>query len=329
MSQPSALPLDSVQLVVKRELDAANSLIKNELTSDVPLVSQVAEHLIHSGGKRIRPLVALLSAKAINPQPSESAISAAVVIEFIHSATLLHDDVVDGSDQRRGKDTANTVFGNAASVLVGDFLYSRAFQIMVRMNDLNIMHVMADATNLIAEGEVMQLMLSHDPHLTEEQYREVIYRKTARLFEAGAHIAAITSNASEQQQQALARFGKHLGCAFQLIDDVLDYTGSADQLGKSVGDDLAEGKLTLPLIHALRTLSGADRDRLVSAIEAQGREDLPWVINAIESSGALLYTRALAEKEIRSAKAALDDLANSEAKTALLLLADFAINRRF
>jgi len=295
----------------------------------VPLVSQVAEHLIHSGGKRIRPLVTLLAAQAIDPKPNDQSVAAAVVIEFIHSATLLHDDVVDDSHQRRGKDTANTVFGNAAGVLVGDFLYSRAFQIMVRLNDLRVMQVMADATNIIAEGEVLQLMLSHDPDLTEQQYKNVIYRKTARLFEAGAQIAVITRQGTAEQERLLASYGKHLGCAFQLIDDVLDYSGGSVELGKNIGDDLAEGKLTLPVIRALQQLSGADRERMVRAIEAEGKDDLPWVTKIIESSGALEYTRGLALEETHRAKAALDPLAESDAKVALLHLADFAMARRF
>lgn len=325
--------LEPIQAVVNHDLTAVNLLIRKELSSDVVLVNQVAEHLIAGGGKRIRPLLTLLAARAAAGGPlgdhDDKAVCAAVVIEFIHTATLLHDDVVDGSTQRRGRDTANEVFGNSASVLVGDFLYSRAFQLMVRLDSLPIMTIMSNATNIIAEGEVMQLMLSHDPELSETQYLEVIYRKTARLFEAGAQIGALTAGVSDSTSGHLAIYGKHLGTAFQLIDDVLDYSGGANLLGKNVGDDLAEGKLTLPLIHALRTTSGNERANILTAIESGGVELLSGVLKSIESSGGLKYTRNLAVLETQRAKDALRPLAESDAKTALIQLADFALARQF
>jgi octaprenyl-diphosphate synthase len=325
--------LEPIQAVVNHDLTAVNSLIRKELSSDVALVNEVAEHLIQGGGKRIRPLLTLLAARAVGSTGGvyreEQAVCAAVVIEFIHNATLLHDDVVDGSHQRRGRETANHVFGNSASVLVGDFLYSRAFQLMVRLNNLTIMQIMADATNTIAEGEVLQLMLSHDPELSEAQYHEVIYRKTARLFESGAQIGALTAKAEPAPLASLACYGKHLGMAFQLIDDVLDYSGGSAERGKNIGDDLAEGKITLPLIHTLKSANAEVRAQIYAAIESQGLEHLPVVLTAIESSGGLAYTRTLAEQETQRAKAALAGLPQSDAKTALLQLADFALSRQF
>ncbi|MGH8263485.1 MAG: polyprenyl synthetase family protein, partial [Steroidobacteraceae bacterium] len=259
--------------------------------------------------------------------PADHHVPAAALIEFIHTATLLHDDVVDESSKRRGRDTANEVFGNAASVLVGDFLYSRAFQMMVRLGSPRVMEVLADATNTIAEGEVQQLMNAHNPATTEERYLEVIYRKTAKLFEAGAQIAGILAGVSAETEAALVEYGRHVGTAFQLIDDYLDYRASPEALGKNLGDDLAEGKPTLPLIYALRTGTAAQQALIRESIEHGGLEHLGEITRAIESTGGLLYTHSLARREAALALAALCELPDSRYKTALTGLADFSVNR--
>ena len=234
---------DDVAALASDDMEAVNRLISSSLESDVALVSQVSEYIVLSGGKRLRPLIVLLAARALGYE-GEQHITAATIIEFIHTATLLHDDVVDSSDRRRGMDSANTVFGNQASVLVGDFLYSRSFQMMVDIGNMRVMQILADATNTIAAGEVMQLMNVHDPETSEADYQQVIYRKTARLFEAGAHIAAVLAGRDANDEAAMVKYGQHLGTAFQLVDDALDYSASADELGKNLGDDLAEGKAT-------------------------------------------------------------------------------------
>ena len=283
--------LEGIRGTVTADLAAVDATIRRELASDVVLVNQVSEYIIGAGGKRLRPLLVLLAARAAGAPPLGPQVMAAVVIEFIHTATLLHDDVVDGSHQRRGRDTANEVWGNSASVLVGDFLYSRAFQMMVRLKSLRVMEIMADATNVIAEGEVLQLMNARDADTSESRYLEVIYRKTARLFESGAQIAAVLAGADPAVERALAGYGRHLGNAFQLVDDSLDYRGSPAERGKNVGDDLAEGKPTLPVIHALRSGSAEQQALLRRAIETGGLDDLPAVLKAIESAGGLSTLR--------------------------------------
>ena len=321
--------LEGLRGTVTADLAAVDATIRRELASDVALVNQVSEYIIGAGGKRLRPLLVLLAARAAGAPPLGPQVMAAVVIEFIHTATLLHDDVVDGSHQRRGRDTANEVWGNSASVLVGDFLYSRAFQMMVRLKSLRVMEIMADATNVIAEGEVLQLMNAHDPDTSESRYLEVIYRKTARLFEAGAQIAAVLAGAEPAVERALASYGRHLGNAFQLVDDSLDYRGSAAERGKNVGDDLAEGKPTLPVIHALRSGSAEQQALLRRAIESGGLDDLPAVLKAIESAGGLEYTARLAQGETDQALAALEPLPESVHGDALRQLAGFAISRSY
>ena len=311
------------------DLAAVDAAVRRELASDVALVNQVAEYIIQSGGKRLRPLLVLLAARACGAEPRGHQVPMAVVIEFIHTATLLHDDVVDGSHQRRGRETANEVWGNAASVLVGDFLYSRAFQVMVRLGNPRVMQVMADATNAIAEGEVLQLMNAGDPDTTEQRYLEVIYRKTAKLFEAGAQVAAVLQNAGPEAELALAAYGRHLGLAFQLVDDSLDYRSSSKVRGKNLGDDLAEGKPTLPLIHALRTGSETERALIRRAIERGGLDDLPAVTRAIESTGGLEYTARLARSEADQALSALEPLPDTVHKEALRQLASFAVSRSY
>ena len=245
------MTLEQIRALVRADLAAVDDVVRASLKSTVPLVDQVAEHIISGGGKRLRPLLVVLAGRACGAGGRRHT-EAAAFIEFIHTATLLHDDVVDGSSKRRGRETANAIFGNQASVLVGDFVYSRAFQMMAAIGSQQVMEIMADATNVIAEGEVLQLMNAHDPEGTEQRYHEVIYRQTARLFEAGAQVAAVLANATSDVQDALRRYGRHLGTAYQLIDDVLDYRSDPAARGKNVGDDLAEGKPTLPLIHALR-----------------------------------------------------------------------------
>ena len=267
---PQPAGLEPIRALVEEDFRAANERVRQELSSDVALINQLGEYLVAAGGKRLRPLVLLLAARACGIQ-NRLHIELAAVVEFIHTATLLHDDVVDGSELRRGRDTANAVWGNPASVLTGDFLYSRAFQMMVKVDDMRVMRIMADATNRIAEGEVMQLLNCHDPDTTEARYMEVIHRKTATLFEAGARLGAVAADRPAADEQALAAYGLHLGTAFQLIDDVLDYSASPEEMGKNIGDDLAEGKPTLPLIRAMRHGTPEQRTLLRQVVEHGGQ----------------------------------------------------------
>src|SRR2546430_6416317 len=275
------MTLEEIRALVQADLHSVDGVIRARLKSAVPLVDQIAEHISSGGGKRLRPMLVVLAVRACGHKGS-AHIEAAAFIEFIHTATLLHDDVVDSSAMRRGRDTANEVFGNQASVLVGDFVYSRAFQMMASLNSQPVMEIMADATNVIAEGEVLQLMNAHDPDTTEQRYLEVIYRKTAKLFEAGAEVAAVLADNPAEIRKALASYGRHLGTAYQLVDDVLDYRSNPAERGKNLGDDLAEGKPTLPLIHALRNGSTAQREAICVAIEQGGLAQLEPVIAAIE-----------------------------------------------
>ena len=324
---PQSLTFDDVKQLGRPDMEAVDALIRDALESDVTLVSQVSEYIVTSGGKRLRPLVVLLAARALG-YSGPLHINAAAIIEFIHTATLLHDDVVDHSERRRGRDTANIVFGNQASVLVGDFLYSRAFQMMVKVGSMQVMQILADATNTIAAGEVMQLMNVHDPDVTEDNYRTVVYRKTARLFEAGAQLAAVLANRDPADEHAMIRYGSNLGAAFQFIDDALDYDATAEELGKNLGDDLAEGKPTLPLIHAMENGTDTERATLRRAIETGGVEQLADIQGIIESTGALQYTAARAQEAADLAIDALSDLPDSEYKEALIAIADFAVKRR-
>ena len=280
-----------------------------------------------SGGKRLRPLIVLLAANSLG-YDGEQHVRAAAIIEFIHTATLLHDDVVDSSERRRGQDSANTVFGNQASVLVGDFLYSRAFQMMVDIGDMRVMQILADATNTIAAGEVMQLMNVHDPDTSEEDYRQVIYRKTARLFEAGAELAAVLAGQDSTVRTAYADYGRHLGTAFQLVDDALDYDASPDELGKNIGDDLAEGKATLPLIYAMQKASADDRALIRRSIVEGGLDALDRITAVVRATGALGYTAAKARHAADLAIAALAEIPDSEHKRALIDIALLSIQRR-
>jgi len=320
------MQLKKIREPVAAELTLLDRVIVERLASDVVLVNQVSQYIVGAGGKRLRPLSVLLAARACG-YDGERHVEAAAIIEFIHTATLLHDDVVDGSGLRRGRDTANQVFGNQASVLVGDYLYSRAFQMMVHLDDMRIQGVMAEATNTIAMGEVLQLMNAHDPDTSEQRYLEVIYRKTAKLFEAGAQTAAILAKADARLERAMIAYGRHLGTAFQLVDDALDYRADREELGKNLGDDLAEGKPTLPLIYALSKVAPEQAARLRRAITEGGLDDLEEITLTIESSGGLEYTARLAQRERDLAIEALADLPDSAHKQALHALADFAISR--
>ncbi|MEO7727937.1 MAG: octaprenyl diphosphate synthase [Burkholderiales bacterium] len=317
-----------IQEFIAADMRAVDAVIRRRLTSEVALVREVAEYIVGSGGKRLRPALVILSAGAFGYQGPQHHELAAVV-EFIHTATLLHDDVVDDSELRRGKSTANALFGNAASVLVGDFVYSRAFQLMVDVESMRVMQVLASATNVIAEGEVLQLMNCHNTAINEHDYLQVIRYKTAKLFEAATRLGAILGNATPEQETAMASYGMHLGTAFQLIDDVLDYSGDNKATGKNVGDDLAEGKPTLPLIYAIKHGDPAEAAIIRKAIEEGGLGELAQVIAAIKRSGALDYTRRQAEAEARAASAALATLPNSKYLESLLQLADFAVTRDY
>jgi octaprenyl-diphosphate synthase len=312
---------------VAADLLRVDALIRERLESDVSLVRQVAGYIVASGGKRMRPALLLLASGAAGYR-GDSRYLLAAVVEFIHTATLLHDDVVDESNLRRGRETANAAFGNAASVLVGDFLYSRAFQIMVEAGDMQVMRVLADATNTIAGGEVLQLMGTHDPEVDEYRYLEVIRRKTAKLFEAAARLGGVLARAEKAVENGLADYGMHVGTAFQLVDDVLDYSGDAATIGKSLGDDLAEGKPTLPLIYTLRAGSTAQAAVVRRAIVEGGRDEFQGVLAAIRACGALEYARAAAQGEAALAAQALAPLPPSNFKDSLLELASFSVTRR-
>jgi octaprenyl-diphosphate synthase len=325
-SGQARMDLAALRGLVADDLAAVDRLILDRLRSDVVLINQVGHYIVNSGGKRLRPLVVVLAARALGYQGSEHIVLAAVV-EFIHTATLLHDDVVDGSDLRRSRQTANAVWGNSASVLVGDFLYSRSFEMMVEVGQMRVMDILSHATNRIAEGEVLQLLNCHDPDVDEARYREVILRKTATLFEAGARLGAVLSDARSAQELALADYGRYLGTAFQMIDDALDYGSSSEDIGKNLGDDLAEGKPTLPLIRAMQVGTAEQVATLRQAITDGGREQIKAVMAAIESTDAIPYTAALAAQEAGLAKAALDALPPSAFRTALAALADFAVTR--
>jgi octaprenyl-diphosphate synthase len=319
-----ALPL--IQQHLAADMAAIDRVIREHLHSEVALVRQVADYIISAGGKRLRPALVVLSSRAHGVSDARVH-QLAAIIEFIHTATLLHDDVVDESALRRGRDTANAAFGNAPAVLVGDFLYSRAFQMMVAIGSMRVMDVLADATNTIAEGEVLQLMNCNDPDIDEAAYLQVIRYKTAKLFEASMRLGAVLGGAGAARESAMAAFGMHLGTAFQLVDDVLDYSGDPASTGKNVGDDLAEGKPTLPLIHAIRHGSAAEAALVRAAIEQGGCADIDAVLAAIRGSGALEYARGVAEAELGLARAALGVLEPSPDRDVLLSLTVFAAER--
>ena len=326
LNQVPQLSFDDVMSRCIADMQAVDQVIHQRLSSEVALVNQLSHYIVNSGGKRLRPLLAMLSARIFGYQGDMHYLLAAI-IEFIHTATLLHDDVVDESDMRRGNETANAMFGNAASVLVGDFLYSRAFEMMVEMDDMRVMSILATTTNVIAEGEVMQLMNVHDADTTEEKYLEVIHCKTAKLFEAASQLGAILCDRNETEVQAMAAYGRYLGSAFQLIDDVLDYSSSSDEMGKNVGDDLAEGKPTLPLIYAIAQGTDEQAETIKAAIKDGGYDHIDEVQAIIQQTGALVYTEKMAQQQAELPIAELDCLPDSDDKTLLVNIARLAVHR--
>jgi octaprenyl-diphosphate synthase len=319
--------IKNIQALAQQDMTAVNDLIFSKLHSDVALINQLGVYIVNGGGKRMRPLLTVLAAKAIGYQGSEH-LQLAAIVEFIHTSTLLHDDVVDESNMRRGRETANAMFGNSASVLVGDFLYSRSFQMMSELSNLRIMDILSDATNIIAEGEVLQLMNCNDPDTTEDSYMKVIYCKTAKLFEAATRLAAVISKQDQATELAMLNYGKHLGTAFQLVDDIMDYTADAQEMGKNVGDDLAEGKPTLPLLYAMAHGNEHQKMMIRNAIEhGDGMEHLDEILAAMKQTGSLVYTQKKAEQEADKAINAIALLPESEYKQALISLAHIAANR--
>ena len=321
------MKLETINQLAHKDMLAVNGLIQQQVDSDVSLINQLGFYIVNSGGKRLRPLLTVLAARALDIQTNQHHTLAAI-IEFIHTATLLHDDVVDESTMRRGKETANAVFGNQASVLVGDFLYTRSFQMMVSLKRMRVMEILSNATNVIAEGEVLQLMNCNDPETSEESYMQVIYSKTARLFEAATLLAAVLTEQNEEIELAMQEYGKYLGTAFQLVDDILDYAADPEEMGKNVGDDLAEGKPTLPLLYAMWNGTEPQKTLIKEAIETgNGLQHFTEIMSAMDQTGALTYTKKLAVDASEKAINALDIVPNSEYKTALIGLARIAVER--
>ncbi|SJM91969.1 octaprenyl diphosphate synthase [Crenothrix polyspora] len=324
----SIINFDSIKDLTTTEAKAVDQLIIDELSSDVVLINQMGHYIVGNGGKRLRPMLLLLAGKALGGTTHNHLILAAV-IEFIHTATLLHDDVVDESDLRRGKESANAVWGNAASVLVGDYLYSKAFEMMVRTGNMRVMEILSKTTTAIAEGEVLQLLNCNNPETTEAKYLEVIARKTAILFSAATRLSAVISGTSAEVEAGLAEYGQHLGIAFQLIDDALDYTSSQEELGKNLGDDLSEGKPTLPLIHAIQKGNPSEAKIIIDAIKQGNREAFNEVYAIVQSTQAITYTEQRADEEVDKAINALAVLEESEYKDALIALAKFSVQRHY
>ncbi len=317
----------TIRALCAADMTAVNELILARLQSDVSLINQLGFYIVSAGGKRMRPMLTVMAARALGYE-GEDHLKLAAIIEFIHTSTLLHDDVVDESDLRRGRETANALFGNAASVLVGDYLYSRSFQMMSELSNLRVMEILSDATNTIAEGEVLQLMNCNDPDTTEESYMTVIYCKTAKLFEAATRLAAVLTHQPEPVEQAMTDYGKYLGTAFQIIDDVMDYCSQSEDMGKNVGDDLAEGKPTLPLLRAMEVGTPEERQLVRDAIEHRnGMEHLEQILGILDRTGALEYSRMRAREEADKAIAALTILPDSPHKHALETLAHMAVQR--
>ena len=322
------MTLNNIQTFIAADMQAVDTVIRHSLHSEVTLINTIGEHIIGGGGKRLRPALVLLSSGLFEPVKTQHH-ELAAIIEFIHTATLLHDDVVDESAMRRGKSTANHLFGNAASVLVGDFLYSRAFQMMVKLQNMRVMDVLSEATNIISEGEVLQLMNIHNADVTEQEYLKVIHFKTAKLFEAATRLGAVISGANSTDETALAQYGMRLGTAFQLIDDVLDLSGDVKQIGKNLGDDLSEGKPTLPLLIAMQRGNAAEANTIRKTIQQGGLDELPAVLAAVNATDALNYVRDLAANEARIGCEAIAHLSNSANKQSLIDLAVFAVSRSF
>jgi octaprenyl-diphosphate synthase len=326
--KPAVMDIEAVRALIAADMLAVNRLIEDRLRCEVLLINDLGKYIVNSGGKRLRPLLVLLCARALGYEGTRHH-DLAAVIEFIHTATLLHDDVVDASDLRRGRNTANAIWGNEASVLVGDYLYSRAFQMMVAVGDMRIMEIMSDTTNIIAQGEVLQLVNCNDPDTTEERYMEVIRSKTAKLFEAAAMAAAVLDGRPLAEQEAMGRYGLHLGIAFQMVDDILDYDASPEETGKNIGDDLAKGKATLPLLYAMRTGTPAQAALIRRAITEGGLATLQEVQQTIQETGALAYTAQQAEAEARRAVDALPSLTDSPYAQGLVALAEFSVHRAY
>ncbi|WP_348666080.1 octaprenyl diphosphate synthase [Arsenophonus symbiont of Ornithomya chloropus] len=312
--------LKSIIQLTEKEMQAVNKIISNQLNSNIQIINQLGNYIITSGGKKIRPIIAILVGKVLGYQGGKH-INIAALVEFIHTATLLHDDVVDESNIRRGKKTANSIFGNATSILVGDFMYTRSFQMMTDLNSMTILKLMSDATNIIAEGEVLQLINCNNPDITESTYMQIIYNKTARLFEVAAHASAIVSGANKKQQKALQYYGKYLGTAFQLMDDFRDYDSDSNNTGKNIGNDLNEGKLTLPLLHAMKEGSPKESSLIRNAIvKGNGRALLKTILITMKRCGSLEYTKEIAKKEAEKAIQIIDILPHSSYKDALISL---------
>lgn len=320
--------IEHIRELISADMSLVNALIEKSLHSDVGLIDQLGHYIINSGGKRLRPTIVLLSSRVFSYEGDQN-INLAAIIEFIHTATLLHDDVVDASLLRRGHATANQRWGNEASVLVGDFVYSRAFQMMVEIDSMRVMKILSETTNTIAEGEVQQLINRHDPETSKERYLDVIRNKTAKLFEAAAQLGAVISGRSEEEVEAMAAYGRHLGTAFQLVDDVFDYNSSSEELGKNIGDDLAEGKPTLPLLYAMWNGNEEDAEVIRNAIENGGLEHIDQIKAAINSTGAIQYTAKIATAEADLAINALKALPPSEYLEALYALARFSVERQY
>jgi len=321
--------LEEIRSIVSEEWSLLDQEIEKQLSSDIELINNISEYIVNSGGKRIRPLIVLLSARACGASDLERIVKAAAMIEFIHTATLLHDDVVDNSDSRRGIKTAHQSFGNESTILVGDFLYSRAFQIMVQINHMGIMEVMSDATNTIAEGEVLQLINSGNPKINKEQYLEVIYRKTGKLFEAAMVVGGLLSNQSQTVLTTLQLFGKELGMAYQIVDDVLDYSSSFEIMGKDVGDDLAEGKVTLPMIYTLERAMPDMQEMIGQAILNKDSKNADKIIGSIQSTGSIASSVNDAKEKTEFALHSIQSLDNSKYKTALTNLAEIILHRSY
>jgi octaprenyl-diphosphate synthase len=327
MGKNGSMKLETINQLARTDMMAVNGLIQQQVDSEVSLINQLGFYIVNSGGKRLRPLLTVLAARALNIQTDQHH-TLATIIEFIHTATLLHDDVVDESTMRRGKETANAVFGNQASVLVGDFLYTRSFQMMVSLKSMRVMQILSDATNVIAEGEVLQLMNCNDPETSEESYMQVIYSKTARLFEAATLLAAVLTEQGEEIEFAMQEYGKYLGTAFQLVDDILDYAADSDVMGKNVGDDLAEGKPTLPLLYAMWHGTDKQKSLIKEAIETgNGMHHFTEIMAAMKQTGALIYTKERAVDASERAIKALDSVPSSDYKDALIGLANIALVR--
>ncbi|GAC35100.1 octaprenyl diphosphate synthase [Paraglaciecola polaris] len=321
------MDLDNILSLAEPDMLAVNQLIQKQVNSDVSLINQLGFYIVNSGGKRLRPLLTVLAARALDIQ-GEQHHTLAAIVEFIHTATLLHDDVVDESTMRRGRETANEVFGNQASVLVGDFLYTRSFQMMVTLDSMRVMQILSDATNVIAEGEVLQLMNCNDPDTSEESYMQVIYSKTARLFEAATLLSAVLTKQSTDIENAMQDYGKYLGTAFQLVDDIMDYASDSEDMGKNMGDDLAEGKPTLPLLYAMWHGTPQQSALIREAIEeGNGMDNLSAILSAIEETGALTYTKQQALNACQQAIEALTPIADSTYKQALIGLAHLSVER--